>query len=655
MSKRHTLILVLAAVCLTAFSVALSRRDSRDWRANRSRRLFPFPWQDTVSITLARPGGKTLRFEKPPRREWQIRLDGDLMDTLSYSAIDEFAALATLTWREPMKDARPTDPDRATVLTAVSAGGQKVRLLFGDIANNLRAVRVEGDNGAVYGVNRDLLKFLDWPDGRWRNFNLASAGSGRRPQKITLFPGGPNRGLRVGLERAESGWRQTEPVDWPADEARLDLLIRWIDRLRAETIEAEQAADLPWFGFGPESAFVEVEYDGPAGPARRKVEFGGAAAGGGDRVYAREDGRNPVFAVSRSALAEISLNAAADHPVLWRNFYRLRSVNVVGDELPAAVTVERLLPKPARLTLEQTRDRDGARWRGKLEESGTVREFAVEPPDAAESMRPLTALVTGLSSIRVKTFLADSSPGPDTIKWTAYPAWRFACRRPDGSAGPALTLYAQDAEGNLPAGAPFVEGSAGPQQMTAPPGAPQNAGIAFSVGDRPAVMEMHGDLSYLLCLPPYRYQSRRLVDSDSRTWTRVEITAGDGTEVYTRDPGGVNEQWWRGEGRSEPLMDDNNLFVALLVELSRLKTEGFVADADREVGEFELDRPAITAIVYVSKREGGGEGAAGRLVKLSIGGAAKNPAGARYARLDDSGPLFLVPGRLADALEKKYH
>ncbi len=652
MSRRHTIILVLVALALTAFSIALSRRDSRDWRASRARRLFPFPWQDTVAITIVKPDGQTLRFEKPPRGEWQIRLDENLSDALSYRAVDEFSALATLTWREPMKDGRPPDPSRATTLSAVSAAGQTVSLAFGDTANNLRAVRVEGDD-AVYGVNQDLLKFLDWPAKRWRNLNLAAAGSGRRPKKITLCPAGGNPDLRIVLERTDAGWRQTEPVAWPVDEARLDLLLRWLDRLRAESIEAEQSADLPWFGFGPEAAWVEADYDGAAGPARRRVEFGGEAENG--RVYVREAGRKPIFAISRETLAEISLDAASVYPAIWRNFYRLRTVNAVGEELPMAVTLERLLPKPAKLTIEQIRDREGARWRGKLEENGTVREFAVEPPDPAEPMCPLTALVTGLSSLRIKAFLADVAPGPETIKWTAYPAWRFACKKADGTAGPVLTLYARDAEGNLPPGAPFAEGDADPREMPPPPGSSQNAGIAFSLGSSPAVMEMHGDLAYLLCLPPYRYQSRRLIDADPRLWTRVEATAGDSTEAYNREANGVNEQWWRDGERREPLMDDNNLFVALLLELSRLRAEGFVADADREVGEFGLDRPAITAIVYVSKLEGREEAGDVRLFKLSLGGPAETPGGSRYARLNDSGPVFLVPERLAAALEKVYH
>ncbi|MCL2000039.1 MAG: DUF4340 domain-containing protein [Planctomycetes bacterium] len=648
MSRRHTVILILAAVFLTAFSVALSRQDSRDWRATRSRRLFPFPWQDTVSIAIAKPGEETLRFEKNTRGEWRILLADDQADTLSYSAIDEFAALATLTWREPIPEGREPDPDQAATLTAVSIGGQTLRLIFGDIANHLRAVRVDGDYGVVYGVNRDLLKFLDWPPERWRNFNLASAGSGRLPKKITLFPGGVNPELKIGLELGDSGWRQTIPVAWPVDETRLELLLRWLDRLRAESIEAEMTADLAWFGFGPDSAFVETEYDGPAGLAIRRVEFGTDAGDG--RIYAREDGRTPVFAVSRSMLAEISLDAAAAYPVPWRNFYRFRSINAVGEELPAAITVERLLPKPAKLNIEQPRDRDLAKWRGRLEENEGIREFLIDPPDPAEPMRPLTALLTGLSSMRVKAFLADSSPGTETIKWTAYPAWRFSCLMQDGTIGSVLTLYSMDAEGNLPAGEPFVEGLSGPQPMTPHPGAPANAGIAFSLDDRQAVMEMFGELSYLLCLPPYRYQSRQFLDSDPRDWVRVEITSVTATEIYTRDLDGVNEQWWRGEGRSEPLMDDNNPFVAMLLELSRLRTEGLVSDADGGIDEFGLDRPAITVIVYVSGHPEEKENPVDRLFKLSLGG----PADARHACLDDSGPVFLMPGRLVDALGKQY-
>ncbi len=652
MSRRSVLLLIIGAVLLTSLSLALSRRDSRDWRANRSRRLFPFPWQDATALQIARPNGEVLKFAKNAKGEWQILLPDNLADYLANQAVDEFAALATLTWREPLRDGKPPKADQATVITATSAAGLTLNLAMGEVSNNLRAVVVDGDESTVYGVSQDLLKFLDWPDERFRKFTLANAGTGQRPNQIVLSPAGNKPELRIVLKQEADGWRLKAPVDWQVDATRLDMLLRWVDRLRADSIEAEMSADLEWFGFTPESAFVEASYPGPTGETKRRVEFGGEAGEG--TIYARETSRTPIFALPLSILSEISLDAAAQYPELWRNFYRRRLLNAIGDELPSEVAIERLLPTPAKLTITHTRDRDGDKWKGTLEEAGRTASFPIDPPDPQDSARALSALLTGLSNIRVKTFLADTPPGPETARWTAFPAWRFTSKSADGRENHQLTLYAADADGNLPPGSPFREGAAGPAEMTALPGQPERAGIALVFDNRPAVMEMHGDLAYLLCLPLYRYQAKRLIDLDPLSWSRVELDVGDNRTVYTRKADEMNEQWWRGDEPPEPLMDDNNLFVALLLELSQLKAEGFVANADADAAKFGLDRPEITAIVYISQKDAGTDLAKDGRFRLAVGGKADQEGKQRYARLNDSGPVFLVSGRFAEALGKEY-
>lgn len=650
MSRRHALLLILIAVILTLCSIALSKRDSRDWRANRSRRLLPFPWQDTASVTIKKPDGETLRFDKSQGGEWRIRLPHDLSDILSHRVVDELSALATLTWREPLAEPRPIDPATAVTFTVVSTFGQKVEFAFGDVANNLRATIVDGDDSVIYGVNQDFLNFLEWPQWRFRNYYLATVGGGRRPTTIELMPAGGDPGLRIALEHTDAEWRQTEPVAWPVDESRLEMLLRWIERLRAESIEAEMSGDLEWFGFGPESAYVEAAYDVPGGgEVRRRVEFGKATDTGG--VYARVVGRDPIFAIPGESLAEISLNVAADHRELWRNFYRQRNLNAIGDTLPSVIVVEKLLPSPVKLTMENIRDRDGTRWRGKLESEGRTREFIVDPPDASEPMRPLTALITGLSTLRVKVFLADTAPGVDTMKWTAYPGWRFMSRFPDGAWSPALTLYAAEPDGSLPFGGAYTEGSPGPQELTPKAGFSEKPGIAFSLAGTPAVMETFAELSYLLCLPPYRYQSRRLLDHDPQRWLRVEITRNGEKTTYVRREGEVNEQWWLDATPPEPLMDDNNRFVAMLSMLSQLRSEGFVEDTDGDVTKIGLDRPEITAIVYTSVNRAAPANRDGLLFKLDVGDT--SPAG-RYARLNDQGPVFLISERMAEGLGDIY-
>ncbi|MCC8180747.1 MAG: DUF4340 domain-containing protein, partial [Planctomycetes bacterium] len=299
---------------------------------------------------------------------------------------------------------------------------------------------------------------------------------------------------------------------------------------------------------------------------------------------------------------------------------------------------------------ERIRDQAGIRWRGVLERSGTTVEFPVDPPDPAEPNRPLTALMNSLASLRVRNFLADAAPGADTLKWTAFPAWRIQARLHDGRMSQPLTIYAEDSDGNFSFGKPYRDGDANPVGFVA-----ADYGPAFTVGDAPAVMEMFPESVYSLCVPPYRYRSVKVIDQDPRNWTRVELHSDDKKMVYLREVGSPNDQWWREEdGAVEPLTDDNNLFVGLLLKLSQLRSIGFVGDDDSDAGEFGLDHPEISAIVYVSSEAADDADGEQELFTLSIGDEARYGANARYARLDQGGAVFLLSESLAEGLRRKY-
>jgi hypothetical protein len=200
---------------------------------------------------------------------------------------------------------------------------------------------------------------------------------------------------------------------------------------------------------------------------------------------------------------------------------------------------------------------------------------------------------------------------------------------------------------------PYTAGEAGPGELTPLDGQPEKAGFALSVGDTPAVMETYGEMAYLLCLPPYRYQSRRLLDIEPRAFTKVTLKEKDSETTYFRREGEINEQWWREPDAPEPLMDDNNRFVTAILGLSQLGADGFVDDANGDIEKFGLDQPEITAIVYSSYGEAGEEDGEKELFALSLGAVADDE-GRRYARLNNAGPVFLVPARLAGALGETY-
>ncbi|MCD8350021.1 MAG: DUF4340 domain-containing protein [Planctomycetaceae bacterium] len=650
MSRRSVVFLILSALLLTGFSVALSRRDSRDWRATRSRRIFPFPWQDIASIRINRPGRQELHFSREPGGEWRIVLEDGIADTLDTGAVEELAALATLTWRDPRPGRNAPDPETAVTMTASSQFGGTVSLAFGNLEDNLRSATIDGDQSLVYGVSQDLLTFLDWPSHRFRKYYLASVAGGTDPGKIVLQgdPGNPD--LTITLERDQQGWALRSPVAWPADDARLDHLLRWLDRLRGESIVAESVEDPAEYGFDHPSASVEAWYDTPLGRIHRRIEFG--KGDGEDGVYARVADRSPVFVLPVQTLGEISLTTARVEPETWVNFFRRRNLNQFNQKRPQQVTVEQLLPKPVTLVIDQ--DRATGRWSGTLTADGQTRTFMVDPPDATDRTRPLTALFSGLASLRIKEFLADVPPGPETLEWTAYPAWRIGLTFDDGTSAPELTLYADDAKGTLAHSQPYQEGTTGPTTTTPLLDPRDQSGIAFSLGGNPAVMQTYDGLAYFLCLPPYRYQSRQMLDLSIGDWRRVEQTIEGDSITFIRPEGEVNEQWWRQDSPSEPLMDGNNRFVTMLLTLSQLRSDGFVSDVDGDIAEFGLDQPEITAIVYSSPEPGGeDDDSPTRLFELALGKIA-DKEGRRYARLNETGPVFLVPAEVGAALGERY-
>ncbi|MCC8180779.1 MAG: DUF4340 domain-containing protein, partial [Planctomycetes bacterium] len=370
MSKRWVAILLVAAALLTVLSQVLSHRDSSDWRANRSRRLLPFPWKDAVAFELVRPGGETVTLFRPAGGEWRIALADDLSDLVDLTVVDEMSAFATLAWREPLPRPQPVNPDTALRLTATSVEGQRVEMLFGDAADTLRSVVVDGDDSAVYGIPQDLLKFLEWPADRLRSLRLAAASSGSTPVRIVLDPAGGDEGLRLEMERRPEGWQLVQPLAWPVDESRVDLLLRWFDRLGADAIVAETVEDAAEYGFDADSALVEIELDTLDGRLRRRIRFSQPSAES-ESVYALVEGRTPLFTVSSHTLEGVFLTDIVDRPKEWRNLYRSRSIDILEGESPDLLVIEQLLPEPAPLRLERLRDQAGIRWRGVLERSGT--------------------------------------------------------------------------------------------------------------------------------------------------------------------------------------------------------------------------------------------------------------------------------------------
>ncbi len=655
MSRKAFAVIVVAAIILTLFSFALSRRDSADWRSLSARRLFPFPWQNATTMTMDYPDGRKLEFAKDKFGGWRVRLDENTWDTLHPQAVEELAALVMLPWRDQIAGATSPDPATSPKLTAVSADGDKVTVVFGPVVGNTRLLGVIDDPGIAFGINPDLARVIDWPAERFRNLYLATVPPGWKIDRIVITPS-PGQAIPLDLKKEGSQWILQGGHNWQVEPARLDMLFGWLSRLEAESAIATYADDPAWFGFGENSIGIEIYYETENGIQKRRIEFGKAVNGKPDLIYARVSERSPIFAVPRRFLSEIALEHANSYPNEWAAFFRKRTFALTGAQLPKKIVVESILPNPARLTIERTTELNVDTWKGVLETNGTIREFAIDNPQPGKIDTPLSKLLSGLSNIRIRVFLADGLPGQDTLKWTAYPAWRFTIIEDDNTTSPELTLYAIDPEGNLASGLHYVEGFLEPMPRPVLNTLSENVGIACSVSGSPSILEVDSQLSALLCIPPYRYHTTRMIDADPETWTKVIVKKeGSKETVYMCGSREYGEHWWRSDAAPEPLLDDNNLFVTMLVELSKLQAVGVVAPVSASPEEFGLDRPAITTIVYgttdgVKQADSSTEQFA---IQLDIGN--KNDAGLYYARLNQDSVVFLLPEEMIAKVKKDYH
>lgn len=654
MSKRLVSILVTAALVLTAFSLALSRRDSEDWRSSQARRLFPFPWRDVTELRINRAGGEEITLAKADGKGWRIVLPDGTQDSLNPQAVEELAALVMLPWREPLKDADPAAIDATVRLTVAEASGGDIELAFGKLVGDYLSVVVDDEPNVVHGIAPDLAKVLDWPVKRLRNLFLA-ADSAKRLTRVAVHAGGDAD--RIEIVRKANAWRLVRPVEWPAEPARVEQLNGWFERLQADAILADGLDDPAAFGFGEDCLALELGFEDEAGPAVRRIEFGDVVPDDDASVYARASDRPSLFKIAKQTLEEIALWQAVEFPDVWADYYRLRTLDLLGPPPSRRIVVERLLPRPERLTLDRAGDAGtDVRWTGVLEKDGETLAVAVDPPSPDDPLRPMTRLLTGLSGLRVRSFLADVPPGPDTVKWTAYPAWRFTVTGADGAQLPAVTLYSNNAEGTFSPDPPGVDArAASADSLPEKPG--ERPGVVASIADRPAILDLFGDMAYLLCLPPFRYQSRWLLDYNPSTWQTVEITRQGKTVTFTRRSQEYGGHWWRSGEPAEPLFDDNNRFLAMLADLSQMHATAIVDSGDGDPAEFGLDQPEITVIVYgtLETAQGGDAGTEpGELFALSIGGAVGDPFGSRFARLNDKGIVFRVSPELVEALTTEY-
>lgn len=101
-------------------------------------------------------------------------------------------------------------------------------------------------------------------------------------------------GETIRLVKDDSGWRVTEPFAAPADTSAVDSMLTSLEKLEADEVVVEQAADVAQYGLDSPSRTVTAVVEGA--PAPLVVEFG-AKSPDGSSVYARNAGSTRIFLV----------------------------------------------------------------------------------------------------------------------------------------------------------------------------------------------------------------------------------------------------------------------------------------------------------------------------------------------------------------------
>jgi hypothetical protein len=112
-----------------------------------------------------------------------------------------------------------------------------------------------------------------------------------KAKEITLAPSG---GETIRLVKEGSAWKVAAPFAAPADTSSVESMLTSLEKLEADEVVVEQAANPAEYGLDKPSRTVTVAVDGA--PAPVSIEFGGKSPDGSS-VYARAAGSPRVYLV----------------------------------------------------------------------------------------------------------------------------------------------------------------------------------------------------------------------------------------------------------------------------------------------------------------------------------------------------------------------
>ncbi len=573
-------------------------------RLRRRDRVFPdlidLEQTDVKRVEIARDG-ETLVFDRRGRGRWTLA-DPPGVD----AAAEEVERLiATVRGLRASPEAGEVDgpassfglaPPEATIrLWNDPAASPLATLEVGRATGRERFVR-PGPDGPVAVVTARTLSALERPAVAWRE-------TAPVPSRVFPITGVAIRrdGLDATVDRTRRGtWRLTAPVEFPADDRRVERLLEALAALRVDPetggFAADRVADFAPYGLDPPSATIALK-PAAAGAEPLVLAVGASPKDRPDDVFVRLEGRDDVMIVPgrfRRDLPE-ALNDLRDRHV--------------ADVDPATVGRIEIDAPSGSFRLE--RDREG---------------WSLSAPVAARADRArVDALLKAVEDLQASEFHAPDAVGDPGLD---PPRYRLRLWTAKADSGPAFALAIGRHDALLKTVFARVAGDS----------------AVLALPDR-----------FLPALPTtaLAFRDAALPTVQPASVSRLTIARpGRTTVLEPADPSGAPNRW----RMTRPVAADADpaAVAAALARLSELRASRFVADvdADADLARFGLDEP-ILEVRWESSIPPNGAHASSR--RLRVGAATPEDPSRHYGVLSNVPAVFTIDAESLAPFGAEFH
>jgi hypothetical protein len=398
------------------------------------------------------------------------------------------------------------------------------------------------------------------------------------PEKVTVLKvdkakakeisiASPGETIRVVKEGA--GWKVTSPFAAPADTSAVESMLTGLEKLEADEVVAEQAANPAEYGLDKPGRTVTAAVEGA--PAPLKVEFGSKSPDGSS-VYARAGGSPKVYLVPQWVEGSFEKKPfdLRDRDLLHVKRDDVRSLEVTGPEgsyaLARTDAGEWAFTKPV-----ATR---AGRWAvdGVL---GTVENLRMDSV-AAESATDVKAYGLDQPARTVSLVMKD---GSTRVLQIGAPA-------PDPTATPSPTPS--------PAASPAKKG-----EKPKPPEKPKPTKYYARQAGTPLVAVVPATLADDLAKGMGELRAKRLLEVATYDTEGFEVVSGGTKKTYakstTKDKDGFDKTQWKRTAPDTKDLDTTKVEDALF-KMGGIEIQEFV-DQPPALSTYGLDAPVLKVTV----------------------------------------------------------